>query len=196
MVGPYEPNTSPVEFEESPAEGLLASVIDELRNEGLAVHTGRWTITGQPRVVLFDYRSAWPRIADIKYRLWHEHDIALPGFDHDDRGLFVIRRRYRTFESAAQELTERLWQFTQLDQRGRIEMRNRVERSSEQFDWSEMYVHYMEAYSKCQVPSAKSKKRCSADEGNSCLASGTRHLKEGTNGHDRGLRTARRQRDH
>jgi glycogen(starch) synthase len=81
LIGPYEPNAAQAEFEEMPAEGLFGQVIQSLRDQGLAVHYGRWLVTGQPRVVLMDYRSVTARLAEIKYLLWEHHGISTPGGD-------------------------------------------------------------------------------------------------------------------
>ena len=62
------------------------------------------------------------------------------------KGLFVVGRRYTTFDQAAHQLTEILFNYTLKDRRGRIELRNRVEQLSEYFDWNQMVNHYAHAY--------------------------------------------------
>ena len=56
--------------------------------------------------------------------------------DHDEQGLFVLNRRTHSFEQAVDELADHLLKFVQMNRRQRIEMRNKVERLSEIFDWS------------------------------------------------------------
>lgn len=57
-------------------------------------------------------------------------------------GLFVLARRGRTYEESAADLARHLLAFCRLDQRGRIALRNDVERRSWDFDWS----HFGRAY--------------------------------------------------
>ncbi len=61
-------------------------------------------------------------------------------------GLFVIGRRFADFHHAAHQLTEALFHFALNDRRGRIELRNRTERLSEYFDWSNLISHYAQAH--------------------------------------------------
>jgi glycogen(starch) synthase len=56
--------------------------------------------------------------------------------DHDQWGLTVLKRRGRSFSDAAGDLTRNLFDFCRLDRRGRIRLRNEVERRSWEFDWS------------------------------------------------------------
>ncbi|TGE06657.1 glycosyltransferase [Hymenobacter fodinae] len=65
---------------------------------------------------------------------------------HEDKGIFVVHRQEKSFEESAEELTEMLWQFVQLNRRERIMQRNNVESSSELFDWKNLRVYYDRAY--------------------------------------------------
>lgn len=80
-VGPYNPETSPMEFEDTPPRGRMADAIRAMRDEGIEVHFGRWLVTGQPQTILIDVKSILPRLAEIKYNLWKHHDI--PGTTAD-----------------------------------------------------------------------------------------------------------------
>jgi glycogen(starch) synthase len=62
------------------------------------------------------------------------------------QGIFSLNRSTRNFEEATNDLVDHLMGFAQLNRRQRIEMRNRVERLSELFDWSALVVHYHEAH--------------------------------------------------
>jgi glycogen(starch) synthase len=66
--------------------------------------------------------------------------------EHQDRGIYVLNRRTRSFEQSVSELVEHLVNFVKLSRRQRIEMRNRVERLSEMFDWSVLIDYYNEAH--------------------------------------------------
>ncbi len=81
LLGPYDPSVTPAEFEELAPQGPIADAIDVLRRDGMEIHYGRWLIMGQPRVILFNPRSVYPRLAEIKYLLWEHHRIPLPGED-------------------------------------------------------------------------------------------------------------------
>jgi glycogen(starch) synthase len=71
-----------------------------------------------------------------------EHHI--PNAAH--QGICVLNRRTKSFEETTRNLVDYLMSFVQMNRRQRIEMRNRVERLSELFDWSALVVHYHEAH--------------------------------------------------
>ena len=81
LVGPYDPKTSPTEFEESAPRGTVGQAVQALNEQGLETHYGTWLITGRPRAVLLNPRSAWPRLDKVKYALWDHHGISVPGSD-------------------------------------------------------------------------------------------------------------------
>jgi glycogen(starch) synthase len=66
--------------------------------------------------------------------------------DPQSKGLFIVGRRYSSFDQSAHQLTEVLFNFALKDRRARIELRNRTERLSEYFDWSNLITHYTEAH--------------------------------------------------
>lgn len=66
--------------------------------------------------------------------------------DPNSKGLFIVGRRYASWEQSAHQLTEILFNFCLKDRRNRIELRNRTERLSDFFDWSNLIVHYNEAH--------------------------------------------------
>jgi glycogen(starch) synthase len=66
--------------------------------------------------------------------------------DPQSKGLFIVGRRYASFDQSAHQLTETLFNFCLKDRRARIELRNRTERLSEYFDWSNLITHYVEAH--------------------------------------------------
>jgi glycogen synthase len=66
--------------------------------------------------------------------------------DHEERGLYVLRRRYKSFEDAAQRLADRMFRFCQLTRRERITLRNNVESFAEHFDWHNLATFYHEAH--------------------------------------------------
>lgn len=76
LIGPYNPATAAVEFEERPTEGIVRETLDRLRAQGVPCHFGRWLIPGRPRVILLDYRSRYPQLDGDKYLLWKDHGIS------------------------------------------------------------------------------------------------------------------------
>ena len=66
--------------------------------------------------------------------------------DNEEKGIYVVHRQERSFHEAAEELTDMLWNFVLQNRRERIAQRNRVENSSELFDWKNLRVYYDRAY--------------------------------------------------
>jgi len=66
--------------------------------------------------------------------------------DHQDKGIYVSNRRYRSFDESANQLADMLMSFVRLTRRDRIEQRNKVERASEHFDWQNLSLYYDKAY--------------------------------------------------
>ncbi len=66
--------------------------------------------------------------------------------DHDRWGMYIIPRRGRTADEAASRLAHRMREFCMLDRRGRITIRNEVERRSWNFAWSKLGKPYHQAH--------------------------------------------------
>ncbi|MBC7692976.1 MAG: glycogen synthase [Methylotenera sp.] len=65
---------------------------------------------------------------------------------HEEKGLFVIDRRHRTFDESADQLTDTIFKVMTMSMRERIELRNRVESESAKFDWKELIPAYRRAH--------------------------------------------------
>lgn len=76
LIGPYNPATAAIEFEEKPTEGFIRQALDRLRDAGMPCHYGRWMIAGRPRVILLDYRARYNSLDADKYALWKDHGIS------------------------------------------------------------------------------------------------------------------------
>lgn len=76
LIGPYNPQTAALEFEEMPTEGVIRLALDQLRNQGIGCHYGRWLVPGRPRVILLDYRGRFWHLDADKYLMWKDHGIA------------------------------------------------------------------------------------------------------------------------
>ena len=68
----------------------------------------------------------------------------IPNASHN--GICVLNRGRKSFDETTNNLVDYLVSFCQMNRRQRVEMRNRVERLSELFDWSALIVHYNEAH--------------------------------------------------
>ena len=81
LIGPYNPATAAMEFEEQPTMKASSArrcwIACEIR--GLPAHYGRWLIPGRPRVILLDYRGRYRhRSTHDKYLMWKDHGITCP----------------------------------------------------------------------------------------------------------------------
>jgi glycogen(starch) synthase len=65
---------------------------------------------------------------------------------HAEQGILVIDRRARGFDETADDLAVQLLSYARLDRRQRVELRNKVERLSELFDWERLIAHYHDAH--------------------------------------------------
>lgn len=63
-----------------------------------------------------------------------------------EKGILVVKRRNRSFEDAANQLANFLFEYVKYGQRERIALRNQVESSSEEFDWKNLTRYYTKAY--------------------------------------------------
>jgi glycogen(starch) synthase len=81
LIGPYNPATADVEFEEQTPDPLIRETLERLRNAGVAARYGRWLVAGRPRTILIDHRSRYHRLGEDKYLLWKDHGIST---DNDD----------------------------------------------------------------------------------------------------------------
>ena len=75
LIGPYNPETAQLEFEEQPTYGSIRETLQRLREGGLNCYFGRWLVPGRPRVILLDYRSGYNQLDHNKYLLWRDHGI-------------------------------------------------------------------------------------------------------------------------
>ena len=66
--------------------------------------------------------------------------------DNMERGIYVINRKGKNFNDAAEQMTNYMFQFIQQSRRERITLRNKVESSSELFDWKVLRSYYDRAH--------------------------------------------------
>jgi len=65
---------------------------------------------------------------------------------HDQDGMWVARRRGRSFQDTVGQVANWLYDLTRMSRRERIALRNRVEAHAEHFDWNNLGRHYTEAH--------------------------------------------------
>ncbi len=75
--------------------------------------------------------------------------------DHEDYGVYVLRRYKKKPEVAARDLANMMFKFIKLTRRNRMVQRNRAEDLSEHFDWGSLVEYYNKAY----VKSLRKKKK-------------------------------------
>ena len=109
LIGPYNPATAPLEFEERPTEGIIRETLDRLRAAGIPCHFGRWLIPGRPRVILLDYRARFAHLDHDKYLLWKDHGISVPNSDGEVNEVvafgFTVAEFFRELSNVAQGRT-------------------------------------------------------------------------------------------
>ncbi|HEY7117860.1 MAG TPA: glycosyltransferase, partial [Tepidisphaeraceae bacterium] len=81
LVGPYNPATADIEFEEQHPDPLIRETLDRLRRAGVQAKYGRWLVGGRPRTILIDHRSRYHRMGEDKYLMWADHQISTPNDD-------------------------------------------------------------------------------------------------------------------
>jgi glycogen synthase len=105
LIGPYNPSTAAVEFEETPTDGVIRQALDKLRAMGVPCHFGRWLIAGRPRVILLDYRARFGSLEKDKYLLWADHGISTLTGDGEVNEVvsfgFVVTEFFRALSEVA-----------------------------------------------------------------------------------------------
>jgi glycogen synthase len=105
LIGPYNPQTAALEFDEQPPDGVVAAALEKLRQQGIACHYGRWLISGRPRVILLDYRGRFANLDADKYALWKDHGIGTLNSDGEVNEViafgFVAAEFFRHLKNAA-----------------------------------------------------------------------------------------------
>ncbi|MBN1200096.1 MAG: glycosyltransferase [Bacteroidales bacterium] len=66
--------------------------------------------------------------------------------DHEKQGMYIIDRKRKDFNQAADEMAHIMMRFVQMNRRERIALRYRCEEASLHFDWSNLGRFYDESY--------------------------------------------------
>jgi glycogen(starch) synthase len=75
LVGPYFPQKAVGVFEESVPPPECKKCFEDLKKEGIDVHTGTWLVKGSPRVMLIDFTEFAKQKNDVKRVLWEKFGI-------------------------------------------------------------------------------------------------------------------------
>ena len=82
LIGPYFAEQAAAHFDpETDFSSPIGKAVLKLQERGFDVHYGQWIVSGRPHVVLFNPYSVYDKLGDIKYYLWKEFNISLPGGD-------------------------------------------------------------------------------------------------------------------
>jgi len=86
LVGPYFAQNVKYQLEEMSPKGWLKTAFDNLKNQGIVCHCGRWLIEGEPQVILVDFSALWPNVNRYKRELWDDYrvDSMDSGFEFDE----------------------------------------------------------------------------------------------------------------
>ena len=87
MIGPYFPSASaPPDFYEELPNDFCKAAFEELKNNGIMCHFGKWLIEGSPSVILVDFANYKHKINDIKRELWdwYKIDSLRAPYDYDE----------------------------------------------------------------------------------------------------------------
>jgi len=86
LIGPYFAEKALAEFEEELPEGNFKQAFDELKEEGIICHFGKWLIKGEPKVILIDFQNYMHNANDIKKQMWelYQVDSLRAGYDYDE----------------------------------------------------------------------------------------------------------------
>ena len=85
MIGPYFADKVS-EFEEMLPRPEFKKAFNQLKEEGINCHYGKWLITGQPLVILIDFPMNNDKINQIKKEMWDAFkiDSLRAGYDYDE----------------------------------------------------------------------------------------------------------------
>jgi glycogen(starch) synthase len=101
LIGPYNPQTAPLEFEEQPAYGALRETQQRMKDAGINCYFGRWLIPGRPRVILLDHRGRYSSLDADKYVIWNDHGISTYAADGEVNEViafgFAVTEFFRAF---------------------------------------------------------------------------------------------------
>ncbi len=98
VLGPYMPQHVAAEFDPIDSyDDAFGKAVKRMKDLGYKVHYGHWLVTGRPKAVLFDLSSVNSQLGEIKYKLWDDHGISMPGDDFLLNGVVMFGEMVRVF---------------------------------------------------------------------------------------------------
>lgn len=83
LIGPYFEDKAKIDLEECQAPEIIKRVIDELKDEGIICHFGKWQIEGEPNVLLIDFKGKLSEADGFKGKLWEDYKVDTLGSGYD-----------------------------------------------------------------------------------------------------------------
>ena len=75
LIGPYNLDKSKGEFKQEAPSDELREVFDELEEEGIQCHFGRWMVKGRPKTILIEFNEFYREKDNIKKNLWENYGV-------------------------------------------------------------------------------------------------------------------------
>ena len=82
LIGPYFADQAATRFD--PATNFTSPIekaVLKMQESGFDIHYGQWNVSGRPNVILFNPYSVFDKLGEIKYSIWHDFRISIPGND-------------------------------------------------------------------------------------------------------------------
>ena len=92
LLGPYVEMKAKQEVEEDdfPYHHPLGQAVENMRERGYKVHTGRWLVDGNPQIILFDVGSAAHKMNEYKQELFEKAGIGIPHEDVESNDVCIF----------------------------------------------------------------------------------------------------------
>lgn len=74
-IGPYYPRYAKVDFEESSPPQDMVAIFNELEEDNIVCHYGKWQLPSKPNVILVDFKGRLRELKDIKTRIFKEYGV-------------------------------------------------------------------------------------------------------------------------
>lgn len=99
LIGPYNEASARTEFEEFdfPSHNPFYEAVQQYRQKGFRIHTGRWLVDGNPQVVLVDIASGAWMLDNYKHELWETSHIGIPHTDTESNDALLFGYLVATF---------------------------------------------------------------------------------------------------
>ncbi len=82
LIGPYFEEKIKGEFQEQLVPERFKDIFNQLEEQGVKCHFGKWLIGGEPNIILIDFKNFWWRENQIKAELWQDYQIDSLGSEY------------------------------------------------------------------------------------------------------------------